>query len=86
MPAISRFYGIVIYMYYADHAPPHFHACYGTEEALISIQALRVIQGSLPKQALRMVLDWANMHQAELMADWELCVAKQVPNAIAPLE
>ena len=60
MPTLSVFFGIVIRMYYDDHAPPHFHAIYGEFEALIGLDPLEVIDGSLPRRALSLVLDWAN--------------------------
>lgn len=85
MPTISAFYGILIRMYFDDHAPPHFHAVYGEFEAVIDIRALSIIRGSLPRRALQLALDWAELHQAELAADWELCAAKQAPKLIEPL-
>ena len=71
MPRVSQFFGIVIAMYYADHAPPHFHARYGEHEALIAIDTLDVIDGSLPRRALALVLEWAAQHGAELRGDWD---------------
>ena len=62
MPTISVFFGIVIRLYYDDHAPPHFHAIYGEFEAKISIDTLEVIAGKLPRRALELVLDWAELH------------------------
>ena len=62
MPTISVFYGIVIQMFWNDHAPPHFHALYGEFEAIINIQTMDVMRGSLPKRALSMVLEWAEAH------------------------
>jgi len=62
MPTISIFYGIVIQMFWNDHAPPHFHALYGEFEAIINIQTMDVMRGSLPKRALSMVLEWAEAH------------------------
>jgi len=73
MPTISIFYGIVIQMFWNEHAPPHFHALYGEHEALIDIQKLDVMRGSLPRRALNLVLDWAELHQPELLEDWALC-------------
>ena len=70
VPTISRFYGIVIRMYFADHAPPHFHAVYAGEEAVIAITTLEVLRGALPDRALRMVREWASMHRDELAANW----------------
>lgn len=85
MPTISAFYGILIRMYFDDHAPPHFHAIYGEFEAIIDINALNVVRGSLPRRALELTLDWAELHRAELLVDWELCAAKQLPKSIEPL-
>ena len=85
MPTISAFYGILIRMYFDDHAPPHFHAVYGEFEAVIEIKALAVIRGSLPRRALELTLDWAELHQAELLVDWDLCAANQSPKLIEPL-
>ena len=85
MPTLSMFYGIVIQMFWRDHAPPHFHATYGDDEALIDIRTLEVIGGRLPRRALLLVLEWAQDHRAELLEDWELCVRKQSPKKIAPL-
>lgn len=85
MPTLSAFYGIIIQMFWNDHAPPHFHALYGDDEALIDIRSLDVIEGGLPRRALALVLEWAQEHRAELMEDWELCARKQSPKKIAPL-
>ena len=85
MPTISRFYGILIQMYFGDHVPPHFHALYAEFEALIEIQTLEVIRGSLPSRAMALVLEWAQQHREELRQDWELCVQNQQPMKILPL-
>ena len=85
MPELSRFLGIVIYMYYRDHGPAHFHAEYGEHEAMIDIQKLELMEGYLPHRALGLVLDWAELHRSELMRNWELCQTKQAPNKIKPL-
>jgi hypothetical protein len=69
-----------------EHNPPHFHALYAEYEALIDIQSLEVLEGKLPRRALAMVQEWASEHQAELMEDWKLCRAKQLPKPIKPLE
>lgn len=86
MPTISAFYGVLIQMFWADHAPPHFHALYAEFEALIDIRTLEVIRGKLPRRALVLVLEWAAQHRDELMEDWNLCETKQQPRKIAPLE
>lgn len=86
MPTISAFYGILIQMFRDENAPPHFHAVYGEHEALIDIRSLEPLQGKLPRRALMMVLDWAEMHQAELLEDWALCEQLLPPRKIKPLE
>ena len=86
MPTISVFFGIIIRMYFNDHAPPHFHALYGENEATIVIETLEILDGSLPKRAFGLVREWAEMHRGELLRDWELCRTKQQPLKIAPLE
>lgn len=71
MPEISRFYGIIIRMYFNDHNPPHFHAIYGGNEAVIAINTLAVIAGWLPPRAMGLVVEWASLHQEDLLADWQ---------------
>ena len=71
MPAISRFYGIVIGMYYDDHAPPHFHARYGEFQVSIAIQGLAVLSGSMPRRALALIREWATAHEVDLADDWQ---------------
>lgn len=66
MPEICRFYGIVIKMYFADHAPPRFHAEYAEHEARIAIGSLAVISGRLPPRAMGLVAEWATLHQEDL--------------------
>lgn len=70
MPIISLFYGIKITMYFDEHRPPHFHAEYNGSKAEILIQDAKVIQGALPHKQLKLVLAWAEMHQEELMENW----------------
>ena len=86
MPTISVFYGILIQMFWREHAPPHFHALYAEHEALIDIRTLAVIRGSLPRRALTLVREWATLHRNELMEDWRLCQANQTPRRISPLQ
>ena len=85
MPEISRFLGIVIAMFYRDHAPPHFHAVYGDYEITVEIET-GVITGHFPKRALRHVLEWHELHKSELLEDWKLAQARKPLNKIAPLE
>ncbi len=85
MPRISTFYGIVIAMYYRDHAPPHFHAIYGEHEATIVIGELDVLSGYLPTRALRLVFEWAELHSGELAANWQKARDREPLDTIAPL-
>lgn len=85
VPTISRFYGIVIRMYFSDHAPPHFHAVYGGQEAVITIASGELLRGRMPDRALRMVREWASIHHDELIANWERAQVPEVPAPIAPL-
>ena len=71
MPEISRFYGIIIYMYLLDHNPPHFHVKYNEFEAMIGIEDFALLNGKLPHKALSLVVEWASIHQEELLKNWE---------------
>src|SRR4051794_40931696 len=84
VPRISAFYGIVIAMYYRDHAPPHFHAVYGEHEATIVLSTLAIMSGELPARALRLVQEWADLHQAELAANWDAARAHAPLASIEP--
>ena len=70
MPEISRFLGIVIYMYFNDHDPPHFHAKYNEFRGKITIEDLRLIDGKFPNRITAIILEWANEHWAELITNW----------------
>jgi hypothetical protein len=85
MPELSRFFGIVIYMYYADHAPPHFHVRYGNERASIRIDDGEILDGSLERRALRLVDEWRMLHLAELQEEWRLAQLKAPLGKIEPL-
>lgn len=85
MPEISRFYGIVIQMYFGDHPPPHFHARYAGQSAKVDIDALAVIEGKLPARALGLVIEWASLHQEELRNAFERAATMQPPGKIEPL-
>jgi hypothetical protein len=86
VPEISRFFGMVVAMYYNDHAPPHFHVRYGEQKAIIGINPVELLEGKLSRRARRLALEWANLHRAELMADWQLARQQAPLNAIDPLE
>jgi hypothetical protein len=85
MPEISRFLGVVIAMYYNDHAPPHFHAKYGAYEVTVRIED-GVVEGRFPRRALNLVLEWYNLHRAELLEDWNLARERRPLRRIDPLE
>lgn len=85
MPEISRFYGIVIYILYNDHNPPHFHVKYGKYRATFSIKELKIMDGELPQRATSHVLEWAFMHRNELLEDWNLARKKEPLNKIEGL-
>lgn len=85
MPEICRFYGIIIKMYFDDHNPPHFHAEYGSDQALMDINNLAIIAGQLPPRALGLVAEWASLHQEELKACWTRAQSLESPGKIDPL-
>lgn len=85
MPELSRFFGIVIYMNWRDHNPPHIHALYGEREALISLDGA-VLAGELPRRALSMVFEWLAIHRTELVDNWQRAQQRQPMQRIEPLE
>ena len=85
MPEISAFYGIRVTMYYDDHNPPHFHAEYNDRKVLVDIAEGRVLKGAFPSKQLKYVLAWSDIHQNELMENWELARADRPLKKIAPL-
>lgn len=86
MPRISQFYGIAIYMYYRDHAPPHFHAIYGDHEMTVQIASASPLEGDIPPRAWALVREWAELRRAELQEDWDRARAGQPLRAISPLQ
>jgi hypothetical protein len=86
MPEISRFFGIIITMYYSDHQPPHFHVRYGDSKAQITIETISILNGTLPPRVFGLVAEWALAHQNELREDWRLIQNEAMPNKIDPLE
>ncbi len=85
MPEISRFLGIIIYMYYREHVPAHFHAEYGEYTITVEIET-GIVQGRFPRRALNAVLDWYAFHKEDLMEDWHLLQLKKPLKRIEPLE
>ena len=86
MPQISRFFGIIISMYYDDHNPPHFHAKYNENDALIGINDFALLEGNLPAKSLGLVVEWAALHQEELLQNWELMKQNKQLQKITPLQ
>ena len=84
MPVLSRFYGIIIRMYFqqSEHNPPHIHAVYGEDVAEIDIQTRQILEGGLPPKALEMVREWILLHREELLHIWETQEFQTLP----PLE
>jgi len=86
VPEISRFFGIVVGMFYAEHGVPHFHAVYGGDTASIEIRSGTVLEGTLPPRALRLVLEWTQLHERELLENWQRARRGEPLERIAPLE
>jgi hypothetical protein len=85
MPEISRFFGIVIQMYTEEHPPPHFHARYSGGAIHVGINPIRVLEGQLERRAISLVLEWAALHQLELMENWDRMRRDEAPQPIEPL-
>ena len=86
VPRLSEFYGIVIYMYFSDHHPPHFHAIYAEHEAQIRIEDGTVLDGELPRTAERLVRQWLELHRNELAENWRRAQTPEPLVAIEPLQ
>lgn len=86
MPEISRFFGIIITMFYRDHNPPHFHVRYGGQLGLVSLTDLEQLDGNLSPRVLGLVRDWAELHRDELDRNWQAARASQPLLPIEPLE
>ena len=86
MPELCRFFGIIITMFYNDHAPPHFHVRYGAHKAIMAIDSLLLLEGHLPPRALGLVAEWGALHQDELRDDWTLAEQRAPLRKIKPLE
>ncbi|MCF0204201.1 MAG: DUF4160 domain-containing protein [Muribaculaceae bacterium] len=85
MPQISKFYGIIIMMFFDDHNPPHFHVQYNEHRAIINI-ANGMVNGQLPRRVLSMVFEWLDQHKEELMENWDRLKAGKEPLQILPLD
>jgi len=71
MPVISRFYGIIIKMYFNDHLPAHFHAMYGEYSAIIDVYNGNIIEGDLPKRAKKLINEWWKINKDSIIKMWE---------------
>ena len=85
MPTISRFYGILIQMYFSDHNPPHVHVVYGESKAAIEIHSLTILAGDLPPRAVGLVAEWMRLHEKELLENWKRARNRQPLQEIRPL-
>ncbi len=88
MPAISMFYGIIVYMYFMDnkqHKLPHIHVKYQDDEVIVEVPSGKVLEGSIPNTKMKLLVAWIELHKDELLADWELAVSGQQPYKIDPL-
>jgi len=88
MPALSSFYGIVIYMYFMDnkqHHEPHIHVFYQGDEVIVSIPHGNILDGNIPSSKMKLLQAWIELHKDELMVDWSLAVSGQQPLKIEPL-
>lgn len=88
MPAISMFYGIIVYMYFVDnkqHNMPHIHVNYSGQEVIVAIPGGEIIEGDIPASKMKLLQAWIELHKDELMADWALAVSGQHPYKIEPL-
>ena len=88
MPAISMFYGIIVYMYYMDnkqHKLPHIHVKYQEDEVVVGLPNGEVLEGNIPNTKMKLLQAWIELHKDELLADWELAASGQQPYKIDPL-
>jgi hypothetical protein len=85
MPEICRFYGIIIQMFYNDHNPPHFHVVYGEFKVVININD-EIVEGFMPKRALKLVFEWMDLHKIELLENWDLAQIGEELKSIEPLK
>ena len=79
MPEVARFYGIIIKLFFGDHPPPHFHAVYDEFVGLFDINTLEMFEGDLPNQARKLVREWAEANQAELLDMWNQQEFRKLP-------
>ncbi|MBI5485715.1 MAG: DUF4160 domain-containing protein [Deltaproteobacteria bacterium] len=85
MPEVSRFFGMVIAMYFDDHPPPHFHVTHGDDRAQMRIDPPGLLNGALSPRALALVVEWAALHRSELLTNWDRVQARRAATRIEPL-
>jgi len=88
MPSISMFYGIIIYMYFKDnkqHKKPHIHVRVQEDEVIVVVPSGEILEGSIPNSKMKLLQAWIEIHQDELVADWNLAVSGEQPYKIDPL-
>ena len=85
MPVISRFFGILVFMFWREHRPAHFHAKYGDNEIVVEIESGKVL-GTMAKRALALVQEWRELHKEDLLREWGLAEQKKALFPIKPLE
>lgn len=86
MPRISEFYGISVYVYYKDHAPPHVHVYYQDDEAIVQISDGQVLEGRIPRRARRLIEDWIDLHREAIHRCWDDAVNGVAPTPVPPLQ
>ncbi len=85
MPEISRFYGIIIYMFFSEHDPPHFHVKYQEYEAILDIEN-GVVHGDMPRRALNLIFEWLDLYKIELLENWKRIEQRKPLIKIEPLK
>ncbi|MCW5850472.1 MAG: DUF4160 domain-containing protein [Anaerolineae bacterium] len=84
MPEIPRFYGIIVFINYREHEPPHFHARYQTQEVLVEIET-GIVEGRMSKRELRLIFEWLELHREALMANWQRARERRPLEKLPPL-
>ena len=81
MPVISRFYGMIVKMFFlaSEHNPPHIHVVYGEYVGILDIRTAQMLQGDLPSKALKIVQEWTLIHKDELLKMWETQDIRPLP-------
>ncbi len=87
MPTVAVFYGIIVRMYFApkEHPPAHIHAYYNDHEVVVGLSPIEVLEGHFPKRQLRLLLAWCELHQEDLLANWQLVMTGEQPVRLPPL-